>query len=139
VRIVFKIDQRVDTDFVVGFSRARSIAQATVPRWSQPYASTPIVWPEKRFKLHGFCIDLSNGKSPSGLSIPGHRKSIRHSPDIPMVTALVHAIECKQACVVTRMYVPYLLMHRQRLRTSLVATSRDGANYREAEAKWIRK
>ena len=54
------------THFLVGFPMASSMAQETVPRWSQPYASTPRVLPSNFLRLHCLCIDLSKGSKPRG-------------------------------------------------------------------------
>ena len=54
--------------FVVGFPRASSMAQATVPLCSQPYASTPMVCPANFFRLQGLWIDLRSGNRPSIVS-----------------------------------------------------------------------
>jgi hypothetical protein len=52
------------THFLVYCLLASSIAQDTVPRWSQPYASTPRVLPSNFLRLHGLWMDLSNGSNP---------------------------------------------------------------------------
>jgi hypothetical protein len=52
------------TYFVVGFPSARSIAQDMVPLWSQPYASTPTVFPAHSRMCACLWIDLSKGRRP---------------------------------------------------------------------------
>ena len=53
-----------DPYFVVCLPKASSMAHATVPRCSHPYASTPMVCPANFLRLHGFWIDLSRGSRP---------------------------------------------------------------------------
>lgn len=52
------------THFVVGFPSARSMAQATAPLWSQPYASTPTVLPANSRRCEDRLIELRSGRSP---------------------------------------------------------------------------
>lgn len=76
------------TYFAVGRSKTRSTAQATVPRCSHPYASTPSVCPLNFFRWHGFWIDLRRPWSPLEKSVEVVHGNRYFSPLIPIVDTL---------------------------------------------------
>lgn len=64
------------------------MAQAAVPRCSQPYASTPMVWPANFLRLHGLWMDLSSGSSPVTRQL-GWRGTFQACiPEIPILDDL---------------------------------------------------